>query len=157
MSEHKEHVYHVTCSWKGSTGEGYEAYTRSHEAAAPPAKASVGMSSDPAFKGDPARLNPEQLLVMAAASCQMLSFLAVAARKRINVVEYEDQAEGFMQEDVKPVHVNRIVLKPRIVIDGAADPGVVESMVKLGHSQCFIANSLKTDIRIEPEIIILKL
>lgn len=157
MAEHKQHIYTVNCRWQGSTGEGYDAYTRSHEATAPPARAGVSMSSDPAFRGDPARLNPEQLLVMAAASCQMLSFLAVAARKRINVVEYEDNAEGFMQEDVKPVHVNRILLKPRIVINGAADPGVVESMVKLGHSQCFIANSLKTDIRIEPEIIILKL
>ena len=157
MAEHKEHVYNVSCSWKGSTGAGYDAYTRDHEAAAAPAKASVSLSSDPAFKGDPDRLNPEQLLVMAAASCQMLSFLAVAARKRLNVVEYEDRAVGFMQEDVKPVHVNRIVLRPRIVIDGAADPGMVESLVKLGHSHCFIANSLKTDIRIEPEIIILKL
>lgn len=157
MTEHKEHVYNVTCSWKGSTGGGYEAYDRSHEATAPPAKASVNLSSDPAFRGDPDLLNPEQLLVMSAASCQMLSFLAVAARKRINVVEYEDRAEGFMQEDVKPVHVNRILLKPRIVINGAADPGMVESLVKLGHSHCFIANSLKTDIRIEPEIVILKL
>lgn len=157
MAEHKEHVYNVTCSWRGSTGEGYDAYSRTHAAAAPPAKASVTLSSDPAFRGDPGLLNPEQLLVMSAASCQMLSFLAVAARKRINVVEYEDHAEGFMQEDVKPVHVNRIVLKPRIVINGAADPGMVESLVKLGHSHCFIANSLKTDIRIEPEIVILKL
>lgn len=157
MVEPKQHVYTVRCGWKGSTGEGYDAYTRGHEATAPPAKASVAMSADPAFKGDPDRLNPEQLLVMAAASCQMLSFLALAARKRINVVEYADQAEGFMQEDVKPVHVNRILLRPRIVIDGAADPGMVENLVKLGHSHCFIANSLKTDIRIEPEIVILKL
>lgn len=157
MAEHKEHIYTVACGWKGSTGAGYDEYSRSHEASAPPAKDALALSSDPAFRGDPERLNPEQLLVMAAASCQMLSFLAVAARKRINVVEYEDRAEGFMQEDVKPVHVNRIVLKPRIVINGPVDPGVVESLVKLGHSHCFIANSLKTDIRIEPEIVILKL
>ena len=157
MAEHREHLYNVTCSWRGSTGAGYEQYTRTHELTAPPAKTSVILSSDPAFRGDPTLMNPEQLLIMAASSCQMLSFLAVAAKKQINVVEYEDHAEGFMPESEKPVRITRILLKPRIVIDGPADPGAVESMVKLAHGYCFIANSLKSDIRIEPQIVILKL
>ena len=154
MTEHREHRYDVVCSWKGSTGAGYEHYTRAHDMSAPPAQADLAMSSDPAFRGDPTRLNPEQLLVMAAASCQMLSFLTIAARKRIDVVGYEDRAEGLMPEDDKPVRITRILLKPRIVINGAADPGTVESLVKLAHGHCFIANSVKSDIRIEPEIVI---
>jgi organic hydroperoxide reductase OsmC/OhrA len=87
----------------------------------------------------------------------MLSFLAVAARKRLNVVEYEDNAEGFMPEDDKPIRITRIVLHPRIVFEGATDPDAANHAVELAHQQCFIANSLKTDIRIEPEIIIPKL
>lgn len=157
MAETRDHIYTVDCRWNGSTGEGYEAYTRQHVAAAPPAEGELMLSSDPHYRGDPKLLNPEQLLVMAAASCQMLSFLAVAARKRLNVVEYEDHAEGVMPEHDKPMRIARIMLRPRIVIDGPADPGTVENLVHLAHGHCFIANSLKTDIRIEPQIIILKL
>lgn len=152
MSEHKEHHYTVTCRWNGSTGLGYEAYGRAHDIAAPPAKAALKLTADPAFHGDPALLNPEQLLVMAASSCQLLSFLAVAARKRIDVVEYEDRAEGFMPEDDKPVRITRVVLRPRIVVKGPAGREAVLKAVDTGHEHCFIANSLKTDVKIEAEI-----
>lgn len=156
MTEHREHHYDAVCSWKGSTGAGYEHYSRAHDMSAPPAQARLALSSDPAFRGDPARLNPEQLLVMAAASCQMLSFLAIAARKRIDVVDYEDRAEGFMPEDDKPVRITRILLKPRITVRGEVDQETVEKMVELAHHQCFIANSLKSDIQIQPDIVIQK-
>ena len=157
MREHKQHHYTTTLSWRGSTGLGYEKYRRGHEMAAPPAKVGLQMSSDPAFRGDPALLNPEQLLVMAASSCQMLSFLAIAARKRVNVVEYDDQAEGFMPEDDKPVRITRILLKPRIVVETPADPAALQKMVELAHKECFIANSLKTQVDIEPQIMIIAL
>ena len=150
----KEHRYHVTCRWNGSTSTGYETYGRTHELSATPAETRLRTSSDPAFRGDPKLLNPEQLLVMAASSCQLLSFLAVAARKRLDVVDYVDQAEGFMPEHDKPVRVTRILLKPRIVVKGPADQATVRKAVEIGHEPCFIANSLKSDIRIEPEIII---
>lgn len=154
MSDHKDHHYHVTCRWNGSTGVGYEAYGRAHELAAAPAEATLKTSSDPAFRGDPTLLNPEQLLVMAASSCQLLSFLAVAARKRLDVVGYVDQAEGFMPESDKPVRITRILLKPRIVVKGPADEMVVRKAVEIGHEQCFIANSLKSEIEVLPEIMI---
>lgn len=156
MAEHHEHHYPVVCSWKGSTAAGYEHYSRAHDASAPPAQASLALSSDPAFRGDPARLNPEQLLVMAAASCQMLSFLAIAARKRIDVVDYEDRGEGFMPEDDKPVRITRILLRPRITVKGEVDQEAMKKMIELAHHQCFIANSLKSDIQIQPEIVIQK-
>lgn len=154
MPDHKEHVYKAVCRWSGSTALGYEAYGRGHDMAAPPAKASLKMSSDPTFRGDPALLNPEQMLVMAASSCQLLSFLAVAARKRLDVVEYEDHAEGFMPEDDKPTRITRIVLKPRIVVKSPADKEAVLKAVHIGHQQCYIANSVKADIEVEPEITI---
>ena len=153
MSEHKEHHYYALCRWQGSTGVGYEHYGRTHELSAAPAEAKLSATADPMFRGDPKLLNPEQLLVMAAASCQLLSFLAVAARKRLDVVEYEDRAEGFMPEDDKPVRVTRIMLRPRIVVKSGTREAV-QKAVEIGHHECYIANSLKTDIRIEPEIII---
>ena len=154
MSDHKDHHYHVTCRWNGSTGVGYEAYGRAHELVAAPAEAKLKTSSDPAFRGDPKLLNPEQLLVMAASSCQLLSFLAVAARKRLDVVDYVDQAEGFMPDGDKPVRITRILLKPRIVVKAPADETAVRKAVEIGHHECFIANSLKSEIEVLPEIVI---
>jgi organic hydroperoxide reductase OsmC/OhrA len=149
----KEHRYHAVCRWQGSTGVGYDHYVRAHEISAPPAEASLKLSGDPAFRGDPKLINPEQLLVMAAASCQLLSFLAVAARKRLDVVEYKDRAEGFMPEDEKPIRITRIVLRPRIVVKSGTKEAV-QKAVEIGHHECYIANSLKTDIQVEAEIII---
>src|SRR5579884_2221512 len=74
------HRYQARCTWTGSTGTGYEVYDRRHLGEAPPATAALELASDPVFRGDPSRLNPEQLVVLAASSCQLLSFLAVAAR-----------------------------------------------------------------------------
>lgn len=149
----KLHHYSATCRWSGSTGLGYEHYGRTHELSAAPAEATLKSSADPVFRGDPKLLNPEQLLVMAAASCQLLSFLAIAARKRLDVVDYVDQAEGFMPEDDKPVRVTRILLKPRITVKGSTKESVLKA-VELGHHECYIANSVKSEIEIKPEIII---
>ena len=146
------HRYTARCSWSGSTGAGYDAYRRDHDAAAPPSEAALALSSDPAFLGDPARLNPEQLLVLAASSCQLLSFLAVAARSRIDVVAYEDDAEGEMPEDDKPVHITRIVLRPRITIRGEVSEDRIRHLCEVAHRECFIANSVKTDIAVEPVV-----
>jgi organic hydroperoxide reductase OsmC/OhrA len=155
MTEHREHRYRALCRWSGSTGVGYDHYLRAHEISAAPAEASLKLSGDPAFKGDARLINPEQLLVMAASSCQLLSFLAVAARKRLDVVEYEDRAEGFMPEDEKPIRITRIVLKPRIVVKGGGE-AAVKKAVEIGHHECYIANSVKSDIRVEPEIVIIE-
>lgn len=110
------------------------------------------MSSDPAFGGSPDLLNPEQLLVAAASSCQMLWFLAYAARARIDVVSYVDEAEAVMPEDDKPMRITEIVLRPHIVIAGEADEARVRDFVERSHEHCYIANSLRSDITIEPQI-----
>jgi len=145
----KTHRYSVGCTWQGSTAGGYDAYERGHDACAPPADGTLSLSSDPAFGGDPQRLNPEQLLVMAASSCQLLSFLAVAARARIDVVEYRDEAEGVMPEDDTPLRITRIVLRPAITVRGDVAPARLAHLCEVAHRECFIANSLTTDVVVE--------
>jgi organic hydroperoxide reductase OsmC/OhrA len=149
------HRYAVHCSWSGSTGAGYEAYDRTHDGSTAPGTpaTTLKLSADPAFRGDPTRLNPEQLLVLAAASCQLLSFLAVAARARLDVIGYDDDATGDMPEDDRPVRLTRIVLRPRISVRGPVKEDRVRHLVEVAHRQCYIANSLRTDIVIEPTII----
>lgn len=148
------HHYRVTCHWAGSTGGGYEAYAREHQAAAPPADAALTLTSDPAFRGDPRHLNPEQLVVLAASSCQLLSFLAVAARARLEVVGYDDEAEGVMPEDDPPARLTRIVLRPTIRLGGQPSEERVRHLVEVAHRECFIANSLRTEIVVEPTIVL---
>jgi len=149
------HRYTASCAWQGSTAAGYDAYERSHEAKAPPAPATLQLSSDPAFRGDPALLNPEQLLVLAASSCQLLSFLAVAARARIDVIEYRDDAEGEMPEDDTPMRITRITLRPQIVVWEDVSEARVRHLVEVAHRECFIANSLTTEVVVEPDISII--
>jgi organic hydroperoxide reductase OsmC/OhrA len=144
------HRYSVACAWRGSTADGYDAYDRAHDATAPPADATVSLSSDPSFRGDPQRLNPEQLLVMAASSCQLLSFLAAAARARIDIVEYHDDAEGVMPEDDRPLRITRVVLRPVITVRGDAAESRLRHLCEVAHRECFIANSLTADVVVEP-------
>jgi organic hydroperoxide reductase OsmC/OhrA len=146
------HNYASRLEWSGATAGGYEHYDRRHTVSAPPSRARLQLSGDPAFRGDPELVNPEQLLLIAASSCQLLSFLAIAARARINVVAYTDEAEAVMSEDSKPMRITRITLRPRIVIDGALDESRVRRYVELAHEHCFIANSLSTEIVLEPRI-----
>jgi len=144
------HRYTVGCTWQGSTADGYEAYDRGHEAIAPPAVPTLSLSSDPSFRGDPQLLNPEQLLVIAASSCQLLSFLAVAAGARIDVVQYRDVADAVMPEDDPPLRITRIVLRPAITVRGDVAESRLTHLCEVAHRECFIANSLTTDIVVEP-------
>lgn len=154
------HRYRASVTWHGSTGVGYDRYDRAHEARAEPADPTLALASDPAFGGDPDRLNPEQLLVLAASSCQLLSFLAVAARARLDVVAYRDEATAVMPEDDPPTRLTRIELRPHISVvpapgtDPATVRATVERLVAVGHRECYIANSLRTTIVIEPVIVL---
>ncbi len=148
MDDHV-HRYAATCVWAGSTAAGYDTYDRAHTGTAPPAAATLALSSDPVFRGDARLLNPEALLVLSASSCQLLSFLAVAARARIDVVDYRDDAEAQMPEAVRPMRITRIVLRPRITVRGPVDSARLEHLVEVAHRECFIANSLDTDVVVE--------
>lgn len=147
------HTYTTSLTWAGSTPD-YESYHRVHDAVIGPLSARV--SADPSFRGDPALVNPEQLLVAAAASCQMLSFLAVCSLSKVDVLSYTDEAVGTMDDTVKPVRVGEIVLRPHLVVRPQAgatlDEAKVLRLVEKAHRTCYIANSLNSDIRIDPTI-----
>jgi organic hydroperoxide reductase OsmC/OhrA len=146
------HTYRCELSWRGSTGAGYDDYERAHRVTVPPARDELELSSDPAFRGDPGLPNPEQLLVAAASSCQLLEFLALAARSRIDVLAYDDDAEGLMPEDEEPMRITEITLRPRIVVAPGADLGRVARLVERAHEHCYIANTLNARIKLEPEV-----
>lgn len=146
------HEYGAVVTWRGSTASGYSSYDRTHAGACPPAAASLTLSSDPAFLGDAAILNPEQLLVLAAASCQLLSFLAVAARARIDVWEYDDDAEASMPEQPRPIAIRAIRLRPRIRVAPGTDAAQVLHLCDVAHGECFIANSLSCPVTVEAAV-----
>lgn len=151
---HTEHRFATRLDWTGSTGVGYEHYDRSHRLTASPAEQTLVLAADPAFLGDPALLNPEQLLLAAASSCQFLSFLAVSARSRIDVIGYTDAATAVMPEDLPPTRITAITLNPVITLADTDRPRPDEvrlrRMVDLAHKGCFIANSLNSTITVQP-------
>jgi organic hydroperoxide reductase OsmC/OhrA len=149
------HRYRTSLAWTGSTGEGYDAYDRAHTGIAHPVAEPLILSSDPAFRGDPAHRNPEQLVVLAASSCQLLAFLAVAARARVDVVDYHDEATAEMPENDRPVRLTRIVLRPTITVRAVAGRPTaarVRRLAAVAHRECFIANSLRSEVVVEPEV-----
>jgi organic hydroperoxide reductase OsmC/OhrA len=150
VSEAPVHRYRATARWAGSTAVGYDRYDRDHDVACPPAGDLLALSSDAAFGGDPTRLSPEQLLVAAAASCQLLSFLAVAARARVDVTDYRDEAEADMPEDDLPVRITAIRLRPVITVRGDVDDDRLGRLVEMAHRTCYIASSLRTEVSVEP-------
>jgi organic hydroperoxide reductase OsmC/OhrA len=146
------HHYRAECSWTGSTGVGYDSYVRAHTVRCPPTGAVLDLSGDPAFLGDPDLLNPEQLLLASAVSCQLLSFLAVAARARIDVLGYEDHAEADMPEADTPMRITAIRLRPRIKVAPGPSPEKIERLVDVAHKECFIANTLSCEMEIQATI-----
>ncbi len=145
------HRYETRLRWSGSTGLGWEHYDREHTVTAPPAEQEIRVTTGES-KGDPKVLNPEQLVVMAASSCQLLWFLHLASKARIDVVSYEDEALGLMPEDEPPVRITEITLRPRIAITGEASEERVRKLVHTAHEHCFIANSLNSRMTVEPTI-----
>jgi organic hydroperoxide reductase OsmC/OhrA len=146
------HRYQAACAWEGSTGLGYERYARSHQVSIGPQRLTV--SSDVAFRGDPAQLNPEQLLLTAAVSCQLLSFLAVAARARLDVLRYRDEAVAEMPERPRGTRIERIWLRPEILLASSPPGGErrVRALVEQAHRECYIANTLGCEVSVEPRI-----
>lgn len=143
--------YETRLRWTGSTGRGWDFYDREHTAVAPPARQEIRLTTGEA-KGDPAVLNPEQLVVMAASSCQMLWFLHLAAKARVDVVAYDDDALAVMPEGEQPVSITEVTLRPRIVIAGEATEERVRKLIATAHEHCNVANSLRGDMTIEPAI-----
>lgn len=151
---HAEHHYRVTVTWTGNTGSGtsgYRDYRRDHVVSAAGRPAIAG-SSDPAFRGDASRWNPEDLLLASASACHQLWYLHLCADAGIAVLAYEDSAEATMV-DGEGGHFTRIVLRPRVTVRAGDDLALAERLHHAAHAQCFVANSLKTPIDCVPVIV----
>ena len=139
--------------WTGNTGNGtreYRGYERAHEYIVD-GKPTIPGSSDPAFRGDRTRWNPEELLVMSLSSCHMLWYLHLCATHSVSVVEYVDAAVGTMMETADTGgHFTDVVLRPRVTIEAGGDPALAESLHDKAHHLCFVANSVNFPVRCEP-------
>jgi len=101
---------------------------------------------------NPAAVDPEEALIVAIASCHMLSFLYVAGRKGFTVDQYRDEATGSMTKNAAGKYwVSEVTLHPKILFSGdkTPDPTEIQALHHEAHAECFIANSVKTDVRIE--------
>jgi organic hydroperoxide reductase OsmC/OhrA len=145
--------YRVTVEWKRESADfTYQRYNRNHLWRVGE-RTVIEASSAPEYLGDGERIDPEEALVAALSSCHMLTFLAIAARKRLGVDSYDDDAIGHMtRNDKGKLWVSQVTLRPRIRFS----PGVtisraqLDEMHHMSHEECFIANSVKTEVTVEP-------
>jgi organic hydroperoxide reductase OsmC/OhrA len=149
----KQHRYELTVRWTGNSGtgtSGYRHYERSHLVSVVN-KAPILASSDPAFRGDASRHNPEELLVAALASCHMLTYLHLCAEAGVIVVEYTDTATGTMAETPDGGgHFTEVTLHPLVTV---LDEAMVDKAMELhqkANQVCFIANSVNFPVHHQP-------
>ncbi|HWF45638.1 MAG TPA: OsmC family protein [Bryobacteraceae bacterium] len=139
-------------TWTGNTGtgtSGYRDYKRSYDISGE-GKPVIAGSSDPTFRGDRTRWNPEELLVAALAACHKLSYLHLCADAGIVVVAYEDHAEGVMEETSDGGgHFVEVTLHPRVTIKAGSDQQKAHSLHETAHAKCFIASSVNFPVRCE--------
>ena len=139
--------------WTGNTGTGtrdYRGYERAHEYSVD-GKPVIPGSSDPAFRGDATRYNPEELLVMAISSCHMLWYLHFCADRKIVVTGYVDDATGTMVEDAeRGGYFTEVILRPVVTLEAGSDAALAESLHERAHHFCFVANSVNFPVRCEP-------
>ena len=156
MSSGHQHHYHVDVEWTGNHGTGtqtYQGYGREHVIRVA-GKPVIAGSSDPAFRGDATKHNPEDMLVAALSTCHMLSYLHVAATAGIVVTGYIDAAEGTMETDAHGGHFVDVMLRPQVTISAARDAAKAAAAHEDAHHGCFIANSVNFPVRCEPSIVI---
>ena len=148
------HTYTTQVTWTGNRGTGtsnYRAYERSHEVAADGRPAIPG-SSDPAFRGDPARWNPEQLLLASISQCHLLWYLHHCAVSGVVVTGYVDDATGTMAETADGGRFTEAVLHPRVEVATAAMADRALALHADANRSCFIANSVNFPVRHEPVV-----
>lgn len=150
------HSYDITVEWTGNLGSGtdsYRSFSRDHEVLAD-GRAGIAASSDPAFRGDPARWNPEQLLVASVAQCHMLSYLHLCAVGGVTVTDYQDHAHGVMTMDKSGGggQITEVVLRPEVTVADASMEEKARSLHGNAAAVCFIARSVNFPITHAPVI-----
>lgn len=150
----KLHHYSVNVTWTGNVGGGthtYDSYERTHVIEAE-GKSPIDGSSDPAFRGDPARWNPEELLVASLSACHKLWYLHLCSVNGIVVESYEDAAMGVMRETADGGHFERVVLRPSITIAPGGDVARANALHEEASAKCFIRNSVSFPVDHTPDI-----
>ena len=149
----KEHLYHLSLRWTGNNGQGttnYQGYSRSYEITVP-GKPTIFGSSDPAFRGDPTKYNPEELLIASLSSCHMLWYLHLCAEARIIVSQYCDYPIGKMCEtEAGSGRFAEVTLKPEIIITTENKIELAQQIHDQAHKLCFIANSVNFPVLCQP-------
>ena len=154
MPRGKAHHYRAKLTWTGAAAgptSDYQSYSREYRVDFD-GKAAMTGSADPAFRGDPALHNPEDLLLVALASCHMLSYLALAALEGIEVVAYEDAPSGTMQQEGRGGRFTEVALHPKVTLAPGSDLARGEALHDAAHATCFIANSVNFPVRHEAEV-----
>jgi organic hydroperoxide reductase OsmC/OhrA len=151
----KTHTYETVVTWTGNRGTGtssYRDYDRDNDISAE-GRVPIAGSSDPAFRGDPSRWNPEQLLVVALSQCHMLWYLHLCAVNGVTVTSYVDHAMGVMEEDAEGSgRFTSVTLRPAVVVasgDMAVRAGELHGKA---NRMCFVANSVNFPVHHEPAI-----
>ncbi|MBP2231755.1 organic hydroperoxide reductase OsmC/OhrA [Azospirillum agricola] len=155
---HKQHRYGVRLDWTGNLGTGtssYRGYSRDHSLSAPGKSVAIPGSSDPAFRGDPARWNPEESLVGALAACHHLWYLALCSTNGIVVTAYEDESEGVMEEEPGGAgQFVSVVLRPRVTLAPGSDREKALALHHEASAKCFIARSVNFPVTHEPVVVV---
>lgn len=148
------HEFQVSMRWTGNLGagtSGYRDYSRDHEVNGPGKGSVIACSSAKAFRGDPSRYNPEELLIAALSNCHMLSMLHLCADAGISVTEYSDEASGILRlhPDGSGEFVS-VTLRPRLTLADASQTARAEALHARAHELCFIARSMNFPVTTEP-------
>ena len=153
MSVRRTHRYDLTTTWTGNRGtgtSGYRDYGRDHEVAAGGRPVLEG-SSDPVFRGDKTRWNPELELLAALSQCHMLSYLHVCVTAGVVVTAYEDSPYGTMAEtEDGGGYFTEVMLRPKVTVADASMTGKARELHEEASAKCFIASSVNFPVRHEP-------
>ncbi|MEM7572347.1 MAG: OsmC family protein [Bacteroidota bacterium] len=142
-----QHHYQIQLEWTGNRGSGtldYRAYGREHEITGIDKLLAIPGTSDPKFRGDKKRYNPEELLLASLSACHMLWYLHLCAVNGIIVMDYRDEAEGIMEELGNGAgHFSAVTLKPVVSLSNVDMIAQAEALHEEANRMCFIANSVK--------------
>ena len=144
------HHFPLSLSW---TGNSLDASYNRNATLSNAGKVSIAVSSAPEYAGDPTRWNPEDLLGSALATCHMLTFLALCAKAKVEVVGYEDHAEAVLDTVAKVARVTEVRLRPVIRVTRGTSMAKVIDLFEKAHKYCFVANSVTCAAVMEPRIV----
>jgi organic hydroperoxide reductase OsmC/OhrA len=149
----RQHSYAVTVTWTGNQGKGttgYRDYERSYDISSS-GKPTILGSSDPAFRGDRTRWNPEDLLVASLSACHKLWYLHLCSEAGIIVHAYVDEAVGVMEESADGGgRFVEVILRPAVSLAAGSDQAKAHSLHEDAHSKCYIARSVNFPVRCKP-------